>query len=99
MRRVVRMSRAQLTVQQLQGITSNDLHVPSDYVAEELILRKKCHKIKGTAGPKRQRLLQAARADKTQKESKIKYMEMEGLASRPDHDSRHSGLAVLIRQL
>jgi hypothetical protein len=37
-----------------------DLQAPSDYVAAEPSLRKKSHKIKGTVGPKCQRLLQAA---------------------------------------
>jgi hypothetical protein len=60
------------------SIFDSDLQVPSDYAAEPS-LRKKYHKIKGTAVPKRQRLLQAARADKKQKESMIKYIEiMEG---------------------
>ncbi len=63
------------------SIFDSDLQVPSDYVAAEPSLRKKCHKVKGTAGPKRQCIFQAARNDKKQKVSKIKYMEMEGAAS------------------
>ncbi len=62
------------------SIFDSDLQVPSDYVAAEPSLRKKCHKLKVTAGPKRQRLPQAARADKQQKEPKVEYMEMEGPA-------------------
>ncbi len=54
----------------------SDLQVPSDYVAAEPS-SKKCHKIKGTAWPNHQHLLQDARAEHRQKESKIKYMEME----------------------
>ncbi len=62
------------------SIFDSDLQIPSDYVAAESSISKEWHKIKGTAEPKRQRLLQAAQADKKQKESKIKYMEMEGPA-------------------
>jgi hypothetical protein len=62
------------------AIFDSEKHFPSDYVAAEPNINKKCHKIKGAAGPEFQRFLQAARADKKQEESKIKYMELEGPA-------------------
>ncbi len=33
------------------------IKVPKEFVASELALRKKCHRLKGTAGAKRKRLL------------------------------------------
>ncbi len=65
------------------SIFDPDLQVPSDYVAAEPSLRKKCKKIKGTVWPKRHCLIQAAKAEKKQSESKIKFMDMEGSSGLP----------------
>ncbi len=51
--------------------------VPKEFVASEPGLRKKCHRLKGTAGPKRMRLLAELRKDKVKKASKIQFMHME----------------------
>ncbi len=47
-------------------------------MAAEPGLRKKCHKLKGTAGPKRMRLLEEIVKGKKKTTSKMGYMEMEG---------------------
>ncbi len=59
-------------------------------------LSKKCHKIKGIAEPKHQRLLQAARAEEQKRVQDQVYGDWG--ASRPGRGSR-SGLAVIRRQL
>jgi hypothetical protein len=52
--------------------------VPNDYVATEPSLRKKTHKLRGAAGPKRARPLAERRKETEKKESKLQYMDMEG---------------------
>jgi hypothetical protein len=54
------------------------VEVPKDYIASEPGLRKKCHKLKGTAGPKRRRLMVEIAKGKKKAESKLGYMTMEG---------------------
>ncbi len=71
------------------SIFDPDLQVPSDYVTAEPSLRKKCKKIKGTAGPKRHRLIQAANAEKKKSESKIKFMDMRGKQGYPKWSCHH----------
>ena len=55
-----------------------DVQVPKDYIASEPGLRKKCHKLKGTAGPKRKRIMVEIAKGKKKAESKLGYMTMEG---------------------
>ena len=56
------------------------IEVPEAYVTAEPGLRKKCHKLKGTAGPKRMRLMQDSEIAKGKKKagSKMGYMDMGG---------------------
>jgi hypothetical protein len=51
--------------------------VPKEFVASEPALRKKCHRLKGTAGAKCKRLLAEMQKDKVKKASKIQFMHME----------------------
>jgi hypothetical protein len=51
--------------------------VSKEFVASEPALRKKCHRLKGTAGAKRRRLLAEMQKDKAKKASKIQFMHME----------------------
>jgi hypothetical protein len=54
------------------------VHVPKDYIAAELSLRKKTQKLRGAAGPKRTHLLAERRKETVKKQSKLQYMDMEG---------------------
>ena len=55
-----------------------DIEVPEEYVAAEPALRKRCHKLKGTAGPKRMRLMAEIAKGKKKAASKMGLMDMEG---------------------
>ena len=55
-----------------------EIEVPEAYVASEPGLRKKCHKLKGTAGPKRLRLMAEIAKGKKKAVSKMASMDMEG---------------------
>ena len=57
-----------------------EIEVPEAYVASEPGLRKKCHELKGTAGPKRMRLMAEVAKGKKKAVSKMGYMDMEGCA-------------------
>ena len=52
------------------------IKVPSEYVAAEPGLRKKCRQIKGTAGPRRARLMSAIQQEKKKTASKLPFMSM-----------------------
>ena len=60
------------------AVFDSEVEVPKEYVAAERGLRKKCHKLKGTAGPKRMRLMEEITKGKKKSASKMGYMEMEG---------------------
>ncbi len=51
--------------------------VPKEFVASEPGLRKKCHQLKGTAGPKHKHLLAEIQKDKVKKALNIQFMQME----------------------
>ena len=70
----------------LTAIFDPEVEVPKDYIAPEPGLRKKCHKLKGTTGPKRRRLMEDIAKGKKKAESKLGYMTMEG--SRPSSASK-----------
>ncbi len=55
-----------------------EIEVPVEYVASEPGLRKKCHKLKGTAGPKCMRLMAEIAKGKKKAASKMGAMDMEG---------------------
>ena len=55
-----------------------EIEVPEEYVAAEPALRKKCHRLKGTAGPKRMRLMAEIAKGKKKATSKMGLMDMEG---------------------
>jgi hypothetical protein len=61
----------------LTAVFDPTIKVPKQFVASEPSLRKKCHRLKGTAGPKRKRLLAEMQKDKVKKASKIQFMHME----------------------
>ena len=50
------------------------IKVPSEYVAAEPGLRKKCRQIKGTAGPRRARLMSEIQQEKKKTASKLLFM-------------------------
>jgi hypothetical protein len=56
---------------------SNFIKVPKEFIASEPGLRKKCNRLKGTAGPKCKRLLAEIQKDKVKKASKIPFLHME----------------------
>jgi hypothetical protein len=60
------------------AIFDPEVEVPKAYEASEPGLRKKCHKLKGTAGPRRQRLLAEIAKGKKKTASKLGHMSMEG---------------------
>ena len=51
--------------------------VPKEFVATEPGLCKKCHRLKGTEGPKHMRLLAELQKDKAKTVFKIQFMHME----------------------
>ena len=57
--------------------------MPKDFIAFKQRLRKKRHWIKGTAGPKRRRLLAELEKDTKKKESNSQFLEIEGSGSGP----------------
>jgi hypothetical protein len=61
----------------LTALFDPTIQVPKEFVASEPALRKKCQRLKGTAGPKRKRLLAEMQKDKVKKASKIQFMHME----------------------
>jgi hypothetical protein len=61
----------------LTAVFDPKIKVPKEFVASEPGLRKKCHRLKGTAVPKRKRLLAEIQKDKVKKASKIQFMHME----------------------
>ena len=60
------------------SIFDPEVEVPKAYEASEPGLRKKCHKLKGTAGPKRMRIMADIAKGKKKTESKLGHMSMEG---------------------
>jgi hypothetical protein len=60
----------------IASIWDASIRVPDEYIAAEPSARKKAKMIKGTAGPRRARLLKEIEADKGKTKSKIKYMDM-----------------------
>ena len=54
-----------------------EIEVPEAFVASEPGLRKKCHRLKGTAGPKRMRLMAEIAKGKKKAASKMGLMDME----------------------
>jgi hypothetical protein len=61
----------------LTAVLDPKIKVPKEFVASEPGLRKKYHRLKGKAGPKRMRLWAELRKDKVKKASKIQFMHME----------------------
>ncbi len=61
----------------MSAVFDPKIKVPKESVATEHGLRKKCHRLKGTAGPKRKRLLAEIHKDKVKKDSKIQFMHIE----------------------
>ena len=60
----------------LASIFDASIRVPDEYIASQPSARKKAKLIKGTAGPRRARLLKEIEAERGKTESKIKYMDM-----------------------
>jgi hypothetical protein len=50
--------------------------VPTEFIASEPGLLKKCHRLKGTAGPKRMRLSAEVKKEMT-RSKKIQFLQME----------------------
>ena len=66
----------------LAALSDPTVKVPSDFVAAEPADRKKCKRMKGTAGPKRMRILAELSQEKKKSQSKIPFLEMEGSGSK-----------------
>ena len=59
------------------SIFNAELKVPEEYVAVEPSLRKKCRKMRGTAGPRRARLIREKVEEEKIKEQKIQFIQMQ----------------------
>jgi hypothetical protein len=66
----------------LAALSDPTVKVPSDFVAAEPADCKKCKRMKGTAGPKRMRILAELSQEKQKSQSKIPFLEMEGSGSK-----------------
>ena len=60
-----------------------DVEVPDNLVAETPALRKKCNKLRGTAGPRRARILKMIAKEKKKSASKIGFVD-EPVSPQPD---------------
>jgi hypothetical protein len=69
----------------LTSLFRTDVSVPDNLVAETPALRKKCSKVRGTAGPRRARLLQQIAKQKKASTSKLAYVS-EPVPPVPDPD-------------
>ena len=69
----------------LTSLFQTDIVVPDNLVAETPALRKKCSKVRGTAGPRRARLLQQIAKQKKASTSKLAY-DSEPVPPVPDPD-------------
>ncbi len=58
----------------LTSLVLSDVVVPDNLVAETPALRKKCSKVRGTAGPRRTRLLREIEKQKKVSTSKLAYV-------------------------
>jgi hypothetical protein len=59
----------------LTSVFDPEVQVPVNLVAETQALRKKCSKVRGTAGPRRARLLREIAKQKKKSTSKIGYVD------------------------
>jgi hypothetical protein len=67
----------------LESLFRPDIEVPDNLVAETPALRKKCNKLRGTAGPRRARILKAIAKEKKKSTSKIGFVD-EPVPPQPD---------------
>ena len=58
----------------MASLFNPDIRVPVQYIAATVPLRKTCQSLKGTAGYRRQRLLEAANCDEKTIDSKVAYI-------------------------
>ena len=58
----------------LASLFDPEIRVPAHYIAATPSLRKACRGIKGTAGYKRRKLIEAAACDEKEVSSKVGYM-------------------------
>ena len=59
----------------VESLFRSDIEVPVNLVAETPSLRKKCNKLRGTAGPRRARILKEIARDKKKSTSKIGFVD------------------------
>ena len=67
----------------LESLFRPDIEVPDNLVAETPTLRKKCNKLRGTAGPRRARILKMIAKEKKKSTSKIGFVD-EPVPPQPD---------------
>ena len=67
----------------LAALFDPEIKVLAEYVGAEPADRKKCKRMKGTAGPKRMRLLAEQSSDKKNTVSKIQFLDMQGCGAVP----------------
>ena len=65
----------------LASLFNPDIRVPAHYIAATVSRGKACRALKGTAGYKRMKLIEAAKCDEKRIESKVQYM----TGSKPNH--------------
>ena len=66
----------------MAALPDSAIKVPSDFVAAEPADRKKCKRMKGTAVPKRMRILVELSQNKQRSQSKIPFLNMAGSGSK-----------------
>ena len=65
----------------LASLFNPDIRVPAHYIAATVSLRKACWALKGAAGYKRLKIIEATKCDEKRIESKVQYM----TGSKPRH--------------
>jgi hypothetical protein len=69
---------------------------PKEYVAAQPRLRKKTQKLRGTAGPKRARLIAERRRESEKTESKFQFLEMEGCGAAGGSSTKSKSIPAVI---
>ncbi len=78
----------------MTSLFRSDVVVPDKLVAETQALRKKCSKIRGTAGPRKARLIREIAKQKKASTSKLAYV-TEPVPPVPDPVPRHASPSLL----
>jgi hypothetical protein len=78
------------------SIFDPEVAVPKEYVAAQPRLRKKTQKLRGTAGPKRARLIAERRRESEKTESKLQFLEMEGCGAAGGNSTKSKSIPAVI---